>query len=158
MEQEKMQAVALMRYSAIAPLITGLQYDYPSRDAFFRDASVKGVTTPDGSIRHYAPATIEKWYYRYKETGFDGLIPSGRSDLGKPRKLENDFLLEIERRVSADCMIVIDHVEYKVDCRFAKQRICLRYSPDMKDIFIVEADGFLTPIRLLSKQENAFVK
>lgn len=403
MEQEKMQAVALMRYSAIAPLITGLQEDYPSRDAFFRDASSKGVTAPDGSVKHYAPGTIEKWYYSYKESGFDGLLPSGRSDLGKPRKLDEalkeqirylktkyprisasaifrqlrdngsiaygelsestvtrylkllaaerktstnhdmrryerphinevwcgdssvgpylrtadgqkrkvfiialiddasrfivgidlffndnfvnlmsvmkssvakygrpqlfnfdngssyknrqmellaarigstlhynqpytptqkakierwfrtmkdqwmaaldlrdfhsleelrgslmayvqlynrsphaslggkspqdryfseperirrlpedklvtDFLLEIERRVSADCVIVIDHVEYEVDCRFARQRICLRYSPDLKDIFIVEADASLTPIRLLNKQENAFVK
>lgn len=403
MEQEKMQAVALMRYSAIAPLITGLQEDYPSRDAFFRDVSVKGITAPDGSIKHYAPGTIEKWYYSYKESGFDGLLPSGRSDLGKPRKLDDalreqirylksnyprmsaaaifrqlrengsithgevsestvtrylkrlsaemkttgnrqmrryerphinevwcgdssvgpylrtpdgkkrrvfiialiddasrfivgidiffndnfvnlmsvirsavarygrpqlfnfdngssyknrqmerlaarigsavhydqpytptqkakierwfrtmkdqwmaaldirdfhsldelrgsllayvqlynrsphaslrgispqdryfkepqlirrlpadkidtDFLLEIERRVSADGVIVIDHVEYEVDCRFAKQRICLRYSPDLKDIFIVEADRSLTPIRLLNKQENAFVR
>ena len=30
MEQEKKQAVALMRYSAIAPLITGTQEDYES--------------------------------------------------------------------------------------------------------------------------------
>lgn len=73
-------------------------------------------------------------------------------------QLDTDFLLEIERRVSADCVIVIDHVEYEVDCRFAKQRICLRYSPDLKDIFIVEPNGSLTPIRLLNKQENAFVK
>lgn len=403
MEQEKMQAVALMRYSAIAPLITGLQEDYPSRDAFFRDASLKGLTAPDGSVKHYAPGTIEKWYYSYKESGFDGLLPSGRSDLGKPRKLDEalqeqirylktnyprisaaaifrqlrdngsiaygelsestvtrylkrlaaerktstnpdmrryerphinevwcgdssvgpylrtangqkrkvfiialiddasrflvgidlffndnfvnlmsvmksavakygrpqlfnfdngssyknrqmellaarigsalhynqpytptqkakierwfrtmkdqwmaaldlrdfhsleelrgslmayvqlynrsphaslggkspqdryfseperirrlpekqldtDFLLEIERRVSADCVIVIDHVEYEVDCRFARQRICLRYSPDLKEIYIVEPDTSLTPIRLLNKQENAFVK
>jgi hypothetical protein len=49
-------------------------------------------------------------------------------------------------------------VEYEVDCRFARQRICLRYSPDMEKIFIAEADGTLTPIRLLNKHENAFVK
>ncbi|GAA0284783.1 hypothetical protein GCM10008922_48450 [Faecalicatena contorta] len=403
MDQEKMQAIALMRYSAIAPLITGFQEDYPSRDAFFRDASLKGVTAPDGSIKHYAPGTIEKWYYTYKELGFNGLLPSGRSDLGKPRKLDDalqeqirylkanyprmsaaaifrqlkdngsirngevsestitryirllsiemkttgnpdmrryerphinevwcgdssvgpylrlsdgkkhkvfiialiddasrfivgidvffndnfvnlmsvmksavakyghpqmfnfdngssyknrqmellaarlgsalhynqpytptqkakierwfrtmkdqwmaaldirdfhsleelrgslmayvqlynrsphsslkgtcpqdrffseperirripqekldtDFLLEIERRVSADCVVVIDHVEYEVDCRFARQRIRLRYAPDLSEIFIVEADHSLTPIRLLNKQENAFVK
>lgn len=59
MEQEKMQAVALMRYSAIAPLITGLQEDYSSRDAFFRDASLKGVTAPDGSIKHMHPAPLK---------------------------------------------------------------------------------------------------
>lgn len=53
MEQEKKQAVALMRYSAIAPLITGTQEDYESLSAYFRTASAKGIKAPDGSIRHY---------------------------------------------------------------------------------------------------------
>ena len=74
------------------------------------------------------------------------------------QEIENSFLLEIERRVSADSVIVIDQVEYEVDYRFAKQRIRLRYSPDLEDIFIVEADGTLTPIRLLNKTENANIK
>lgn len=403
MEQDKKHDIALMRYSVISPLITGLQDDYPSLDAFFRDASLKGVTAPDGSVRKYAPGTIEKWYRAYKQGGFDALLPTGRSDAGKPRKLDDaiqeqirylktnyprisaaavyrqlqdngsirhgeisestinryinllalemktttnqdmrryerphinevwcgdssvgpylktsdgkkhklyiialiddasrfitgidiffndnfvnlmsvmksavakygrpklfnfdngsayknkqmellaarigstlnyckpytptakakierwfrtmkdqwmafldirdfhsleelrgnlfawvqlynntphaslkgktpqerffsepelihrlsqeqldrNFLLEIERRVSADSVIVIDQVEYEVDCRFAKQRIRLRYSPDMKEIFIVEPDNSLTPIRLLNKQENADIK
>ena len=403
MNQEKKQAIALMRYSAIAPLITGLSDDYESLTAFFNNASVKGVIHPDGTVKHYAPGTIEKWYRNYKEAGFDALIPTGRVDQGKPRKLdddlqeqirylktnyprmsasaiyrqlrdngsikngevsestvnryinliavqmktttnqdmrrherahinevwcgdssvgpylktsdgkkhkvyiialiddasrfivgidvffndnfvnlmsvmksavakygrpgmfnfdngssfknkqmellaarigsvvhydqpytptqkakierwfrtmkdqwlssldirdfhsldelrgnllayvqnynqtvhsslkglspqdrffsepdrirrlsdeeiENSFLLELERRVSSDCVIVIDQVEYEVDYRFAKQRIKIRYSPDMKDIFIVEADGTLTPIRLLNKTENAYIK
>ena len=403
MEQDKKHDIALMRYSVISPLITGLQEEYPSLDAFFRDASLKGVTAPDGSVRKYAPGTIEKWYRAYKQGGFDALLPTGRSDAGKPRKLDDDiqeqirylksnyprmsaaaiyrqlqdngsirhgeisestinryinllalelktttnqdmrryerphinevwcgdssvgpylktpdgkkhklyiialiddasrfitgvdiffndnfinlmsvmksavakygrpklfnfdngsayknkqmellaarigstlnyckpytptakakierwfrtmkdqwmasldirdfssldelrgnllawvhrynntphaslkgktpqerffsepeqirrlpqeqldkdFLLEIERRVSADSVIVIDQVEYEVDFRFAKQRIRLRYSPDMKEIFIAEPDGSLTPIRLLNKQENADVK
>lgn len=403
MDQEKKQAIALMRYSAIAPLITGLSDDYKSLSAFFNNASVKGVIHPDGTIKHYAPGTIEKWYRNYKGGGFDALLPAGREDQGKPRKLDdglqeqikylktnyprmsasaiyrqlrdngsikngevsestvnryinliavqmntttnrdmrryerahinevwcgdssvgpylktsdgkkhkvyiialiddasrfivgidaffndsfvnlmsvmksavakygrpgmfnfdngssfknkqmellaarigsvvhydqpytptqkakierwfrtmkeqwlssldirdfhsldelrgnllayvqnynqtvhsslkglspqdrffsepdrirrlsdeeidNSFLLELERRVSSDSVIVIDHVEYEVDYRFAKQRIKLRYSPDMKDIFIVEADGTLTPIRLLNKTENAYIK
>ena len=49
-------------------------------------------------------------------------------------ELDKNFLLEIERRVSADSVVTIDQVEYEVDCRFAKQRITLRYSPDLKDI------------------------
>ena len=73
-------------------------------------------------------------------------------------QIDKCFLLEIERRVSADCVIVIDQVEYEVDCRFAKQRITIRYSPDMSEIFVVEADGSLSPIHLLNKQENATVK
>lgn len=403
MEQDKKHEIALMRYSVISPLITGHQEDYPSLEAFFRDASAKGVASPDGSVRTYAPGTIEKWYRAYKLGGFDALLPTGRSDAGKSRKLDDalqehirylktnyprmsaaaiyrqlqdngsirpgelsestvnryinqlalelktttnqdmrryerphinevwcgdssvgpylktpdgkkhklyiialiddasrfitgidiffndnfvnlmsvmksavakygrpklfnfdngsayknrqmellaarigsalnycrpytptakakierwfrtlkdqwmasldirdfhsldelrgnllawvqiynntphaslkgrspqdrffsepeqirripqdqldkDFLLEIERRVSADSVIVIDQVEYEVDFRFARQRIRLRYSPDLKDIFIVEPDNSLTPIRLLNKQENAQVK
>lgn len=403
MEQDKKHEVALLRYSVIAPLITGMQEDYPSLSAFFRDASLKGITAPDGSVRKYAPDTIENWYRAYKSGGFDALIPAGRSDAGKPRKLDDalqeqirylkanyprmsaaaiyrqlqdngsirqgelsestinryinqlalelkttnnqdmrryerphinevwcgdssvgpylktpdgkkhklyiialiddasrfitgvdifyndnfvnlmsvmksavakygrpklfnfdngsayknrqmellaarigstlnycrpytptakakierwfrtmkdqwmasldirdfhsldelrgnllawvqlynntphaslngktpqerffsepeqirrlpleqldkDFLLEIERRVSSDSVIVIDQIEYEVDFRFAKQRIRLRYSPDMKDIFVVEPDNTLTPIRLLNKQENADIK
>ena len=74
------------------------------------------------------------------------------------QKIGESFLLELERRVSADSVIVIDQIEYEVDYRFARQRITLRYSPDMKDIFVVEHDGSLTPIRLLNKQENASIK
>ena len=73
-------------------------------------------------------------------------------------QLHDAFLLEVERRVSADCVIVIDQIEYEVDCRFAKQRITIRYTPDMEQIFVVDADGTLTPIRLLNKTENASVK
>ena len=76
----------------------------------------------------------------------------------KPEKIEHDFLLEIERRVSADSVITIGQVEYEVDCRFSKRRIALRYSPDMENIYVVEADGTLTPIRLLDKHANASVK
>lgn len=36
MDQEKKHAVALMRYSAIAPLITGLSDEYESLTAFFK--------------------------------------------------------------------------------------------------------------------------
>lgn len=72
--------------------------------------------------------------------------------------IESSFMLEIERRVSADSVIVVDQVEYEVDYRFAKKRITLRYTPDMENIYVVEADGSLSPVRLLNKQENAVIK
>ena len=403
MDQDKKQAIALMRYSAIAPLISGTLTDHESLSAFFREVSARGLKSPGGELRHYSPITIKKWYLAYKKEGFDALIPSGRSDCGVSRKIDDElseeirylkhtyprlsasaiyrqlqdkgsisskqiseaticrfinqmmlqerltgnqdmrryerphinevwcgdssvgpylktddgkkhriyvialiddasrfitgidlffndtfvnlmsvmksaiskygkpkvfnfdngsayknkqmellaarigttisychpytptqkakierwfrtlkdqwmatldmrdfhsldelrgslfafvhrynlsphsslkgkspqerffsepelirrlpddvidrsFLLEIERRVSADCVIVIDQVEYEVDYRFAKQRITLRYSPDMKEIYVVDAAGTLTPIHLLNKQENASVK
>lgn len=75
-----------------------------------------------------------------------------------PQQIETDFLLEIERRVSADNVLVINNKEYEVHYRYAKQRLRLRYSPDMEKVFIVEPSGALTPIRLLNKQDNAVVK
>lgn len=95
MEQEKKQQIALMRYSAIAPLITGAQDDIPSLSAYFRDASARGIKSPDGTLRHYSPATLGKWYFSYKKNGFDALIPSGRSDCGISRKIDDDLKEQI---------------------------------------------------------------
>ena len=85
MKQEKQQAIALMRYGAIAPLIAGLDEDYPSKTAFYMELSTKGLVGPDGRVHHYAPSTIEKWYLDYQNHGFDALIPKGRSDAGMSR-------------------------------------------------------------------------
>lgn len=73
-------------------------------------------------------------------------------------QIESSFLLEIERRVSADSVIVINKVEYEVHYRYAKQRIRIRYSPDMEKVYVVEPSGDLVPIRLLNKLENASIK
>ncbi len=47
------------------------------------------------------------------------------------------------------------HRAYK---KYARQKLRLRYSPDMEKVFVVEPSGELTPIRLLNKQDNAYVK
>ncbi len=403
MDQEKKHDIALMRYSAIAPVLNGPGDDYDSLSAYFREAAAKGIPQPDGSVRHFADTTIEHWLELYRKGGFDALIPASRVDAGVPRKLDEElrekirhvktlyprmpatsiyrkllddgdilpgqvssstvnryinniemeermdsnkdmhryerahinevwcgdscsgpylttadgrkrrvyiialiddasrfivgadvffndsfislmsvlrsavtkygrpvlynfdngpsyknkqmellaartgsvihychpysptekskierwfrglrdfwlagldmkdfhsldelrgslmtyvnrynqtphsslkgktpsdrffsepeyirrlskeqldssFLLEIERRVSADNVVVIDHVEYEVECRFSRQRIRLRYSPDLEKIFVVEADGVLTPIKLLNKHDNSLIK
>ena len=109
--------------------------------------------------------TYVKLYNQRTHVSLDGSSPQERF-FSEPEyirrisdeQIEDSFLLEIERRVSADSVIVIDQIEYEVDFRFAKQRITLRYSPDMKDIYVVEHDGTLSPIRILNKQENSVVK
>lgn len=85
-----------MRYSVISPIITGLSQDYDSLDAFYRDASKKGTIAPDGTVKHFSAATIERWYRNYKNGGFDALIPQGRVDEGKPRKLNPDLQEQIK--------------------------------------------------------------
>ena len=75
MDQEKQHDIALMRYSVISPVISGLPETYSSLEAFYRDASKKGTIAPDGTLKHFAPATIERWYRNYRRGGFDALIP-----------------------------------------------------------------------------------
>lgn len=62
MTQEKQHDIALMRYSAIAPIINGLSKECSSLDAFYRDAAKKGTVSPDGTVKHFSAATIERWY------------------------------------------------------------------------------------------------
>ena len=105
---------------------------------------------------------------RYNQTvhsSLNGLTPQERYFKEPERfrrlpmeRIEKEFLLETERRVSADNVIVINKVEYEVHYRYAKQKLRLRYSPDMEEVFVVEQTGELTPLRLLNKQDNAFVK
>ena len=43
MKQEQKQEIALMRYAAIAPLVAGLDENYPSQNAFYEEAAAKGM-------------------------------------------------------------------------------------------------------------------
>lgn len=95
MEQDLRQAIALMRYSAIAPLIPGLPEGYKNLTDYLEKASHKGLLHPDGQLRHYAPKTLYKWYFNYRNGGFDALLPSTRSDCGRSRKLDEDLKVRI---------------------------------------------------------------
>lgn len=133
------------------------------KDQWMATLNMKDFHTLDelrGSLLTYV-----KLYNQRPHTSLGGKSPEERyfSESEYIRRIsaeqiENAFLLEIERRVSADSVIVINQVEYEVHYRFAKQKITLRYSPDMSDIYVVEHDGSLTPIRILNKHENASVK
>lgn len=71
-------------------------------------------------------------------------------------EIERSFLLEIERRVSPDSVIVIDDKEYEVDYRLQNQKITLRYSPDLSHVYVVDPyDSSLKEIRLLDKKSNS---
>lgn len=73
--------------------------------------------------------------------------------------LASAFLLEMERTVSIDNVIVIDNKEYEVDYKYAKKRIRLRYSKDFSEVYVVDDEtGELEKIKLLNKVSNSGVK
>ena len=73
-------------------------------------------------------------YNHTAHVSLSGQSPADRffSEPGQFRRLDRE---SIDRTVSADSVIVIDRTEYQVDCRFAKQRIKLRYSPDLAYLY-----------------------
>ncbi len=73
--------------------------------------------------------------------------------------IDTSFLLEYERRVSSDNVIVIDETEYEVPYIYSKQKITLRYSPDFESVYVVNKDNHeLIPIKLLNKHDNSHIK
>lgn len=136
MKQEKQHEIALMRYATIAPLINGLDEDYPTKTAFFLEASQKGSLSPDGKLHHFAPTTIEKWYLNYQKHGFDALIPKSRTDIGTCRKLDDELQERIRylktnyprmsasaiyRQLKSDGSIIHGQVSESTVCRFINQ-------------------------------------
>lgn len=91
---------------------------------------------------------VTKYVTKYNQTihsSLNGLSPQDRffkeSHMIKrlsDKHIEQSFLLEYERRVSADNVVMIDGTEYKVDYRYSKQRITLRYSPDLSKIYVAD--------------------
>lgn len=97
-EQEKTRK-ALMKYSAIAPLITGNVKQYESKEAFFRSASEQEFTYDGVNYKKYSAGTIKRWYLEYVNKGFDELKTKQRSDINLSRKLSADAIEYIHYQV-----------------------------------------------------------
>lgn len=74
-------------------------------------------------------------------------------------EIERSFLLEIERKVSADCVVVIDDQQFDVDYTYQNKKVQLRYAPDFSKVYIVnKEDNSLTEIKKLNKVQNSAIK
>ena len=99
MEKYNKRQIALFRYSVISPLITNPE-NYCSNNNFFEIAASKTYVDTYGRKRVISADTIERWYYKYKAKGFDGLIPQRRVDLGTSRKVSYEIYLKIEELIN----------------------------------------------------------
>ena len=96
MDEKTRKEIALFRYGILAPLISGTYDENKSVKQFFRDAAGKVYQTPDGEDTKIAAATLERWYYNYKNKGFEALMPVKRCDTGRTRKLDSDITEQIK--------------------------------------------------------------
>ena len=96
MDEKTRKEIALFRYGILAPLISGTYDENKSIKQFFRDAAGKVYQTPNGEDIKIAAATLERWYYNYKNKGFEALMPVRRCDTGRFRKLDSDIKEQIK--------------------------------------------------------------
>lgn len=96
MINKKSIEIAQFRFGIIAPVI---QNTYPdaSVSAYFRRIAATPVKLPEGKEIIYKPGALKSWLQRYREGGFDALIPKERADVGISRKLDTASIAEIHR-------------------------------------------------------------
>ncbi len=71
-------------------------------------------------------------------------------------RIDKTFLLEDERTVSADNVIVIENKSYEVDYKYSRRKLLIRYSPDLSKIYSVDRKtGEMEEIHLLDKHRNS---
>jgi len=97
---DRREAVAQFRAEIIGHL---LRRDLPrgALASAFEELSGRRYRPPGAdNTRTYAPSTLERWYYAYKNDGLDGLKPKARSDRGHAQMLSDEMrqlLCEIRR-------------------------------------------------------------
>ena len=89
--------LALFRFSIIAPLFNGT-CEEKSVSEYVALASEKTYYY-QGKPMVFSKETIKKWYYNYRNEGYDGLVRVQRSDYQRPRVLSEDAKKEIKEKV-----------------------------------------------------------
>ncbi len=99
MDKEQLQQqVALFRYGVISDFVH-LEPGSKGLYAQIRKKAALLYTIPGSKRTRVAEETIRSWLKKYRKDGFDGLLPKGREDRGKARRLPQqvqDVLLAIK--------------------------------------------------------------
>ena len=90
LNDKKKQEIALFRYRIIAPIITG--NDETSLNKQIKSVAKQKYLNVDGKNVSISADTIERWYYLYKNNGFDALLPRNRNDAGTIRKADDEVI------------------------------------------------------------------
>lgn len=130
---------------------------------------LSGVRPADFSTLEEFRTALKSYVYRYNVTPHRGIANQTPKDVffddtNFIQRVEEDrmnqiFLLELDRRVSIDNVIKIDKIEYEVPSRYSRQKIKLRYSPDLNEVYVSdEHTGTLEKIDILRKTDNSKIK
>lgn len=87
------KGMGMFRFGIISQLLS--ESDEPLCKRFERIAA-EVRTLPNGTLRQFSPATIEDWYYDYKNYALDGLVNPARSDKGCIRVISPEIMEVID--------------------------------------------------------------
>ncbi len=90
MNEDHKKQVALFRFAVLGDLVHGHKH----RGELARALKLKANQLwrfPDGSLRKIGAKTIQRWYYRHRDYGFDGLMPVERMDKGACRVIHEEL-------------------------------------------------------------------
>lgn len=105
------EAVALFRAQVLGPVLCRPLHDHGQLACALRELSKQPVRPPGAEVsRTYAPSTLERWYYAYKQHGAAGLRPQhlarGQAQVLTPEQRE--LLLAIRReRPSVSAALIL---------------------------------------------------
>lgn len=96
MNRKEQEYVALLRHRIIHDIITG-NYDQSwTKSQAIEQATKQIYKDFDNGDFTVSDTTIRRWIRAYETKGFDGLIPQGRSDAGRSRRLDDDIVETIK--------------------------------------------------------------
>ena len=72
--------IALFRLSVLGPLASRERFSRGELKKIIQELASQTYQIPNSNSVHLAEKTIERWYYRWKKYGFDGLANTQRSD------------------------------------------------------------------------------
>ena len=94
MEKDIRERIALKRYQLISPVLAE-----PARaqNEYFRKQADREHDFPRYGLKKISVSTFKAWLRDYRKGGFEALKPKGRSDSGRPKRLDEQAK-EIERK------------------------------------------------------------
>ena len=84
MDNDQGEAIALHRWAVIAEAVSD-RLEPAERGVVVRTIAARPHTHPDGSVRHYSRATLDRWIRAWRRGGLAALRPETRSDTGAVR-------------------------------------------------------------------------
>jgi len=99
MTEEQKKAVAVFRFGVISDFVNGIHLDYGETERLLAQKCARKWDIPYSGRSRIGRSTIQRWVALYQESGgrLESLYPSGRSDAGKGRSLDEETELSLLR-------------------------------------------------------------